>query len=352
MERKPSRHEDTLSARIYRLLLLAYPRAFREEYATEMLLTFRAAFYEAACCQGSLGVLCLWGDIVRDLVKTVCIEHASAWRRRVRPNVALSGHAQPALLPPFTLEVAQRTDIGRKRAHNEDHLLTAVPGDDPLLRTRGALFVVADGMGGQGNGAVASELAAQTTRAYYYQDHQRDIPAALIYSIQQANAAVCDANTRKQLQEAGGLDMGTTCVAAVLHEQTLYVANVGDSRVYVLHEGRLRQVTRDHSLVAKLVERGELSAAEGRAHPQRALIYRALGSTAVEPDIFIEPMHEGDTFILCSDGLHSVVEDEEMRTIVERYSPEESAQLLIARANTEGGPDNVTAIVVHVSSPS
>jgi protein phosphatase len=107
-------------------------------------------------------------------------------------------------------------------------------------------------------------------------------------------------------------------------------------------------------LVAQLVERGELTPAEARAHPRRNLIYRALGFSATDAaaDLFIEPIQEGDTLILCTDGLCGVVEDEELRAIVERYSPEESVRHLIPLANARGGPDNITAIVVRVSAPS
>ena len=144
--------------------------------------------------------------------------------------------------------------------------------------------------------------------------------------------------------------MGATCVAAVLHEQMLHVANVGDSRVYVLHDGQLRQVTKDHSVAAQLVERGEISPAEARTHEQRSRLYRALGEAVVDVDLFTEPVQEGDTLILCTDGLWGTLEDEELRAIVEEHGPEESVQQLIARANEAGGPDNVTAIVVQVSA--
>ena len=127
-------------------------------------------------------------------------------------------------------------------------------------------------------------------------------------------------------------------------------ANVGDSRVYVLHDGELRQVTRDHSLVAQLVEQGEITPAEARTHEKRNQIYRSLGLPEVEVDIFTESVQEGDTIILCTDGLCGVVEEENLRSIVEHYDPEESAQHLIARANEAGGPDNATAIVVRVSA--
>jgi protein phosphatase len=335
----------SLSEHVYRLLLRAYPRPFREEYTSEMLLAFRDAHRDASAERGLAGVLGLWGDVFADFVKSVCVEYARRWLPR-------SARGGLAMAVPFTLRVAQRTDVGRARARNEDNLLSHVPDDMRLMRTRGALFVVADGTGARGD--VASELVVQQVRDRYYQNSQDDLPTALRDAVEQAGAALRHANEAERRREAAGPELGAACVAAVLHERSLYVANVGDSRAYVLRAGQLQQVTRDHSLVAQLVERGELTPAEARAHPRRNLIYRALGFSATDAaaDLFIEPIQEGDTLILCTDGLCGVVEDEELRAIVERYSPEESVRHLIPLANARGGPDNITAIVVRVSAPS
>jgi len=218
------------------------------------------------------------------------------------------------------------------------------------LRAKGALFVVSDGMGGHARGDVASELAVRMVKDSYYQDRQDDIPTALREAIERANRAIVRENEAEKARGGSDFHMGATCVAAVLREQTLYSANVGDSRVYVLHEGQLRQITRDHSMVARMVARGEITPTEARAHEQRNILYRALGQPEVEIDLYTEPVAEGDTLILCTDGLSGVLGDDEVRAIVERYGPEESVERLIARANEEGGPDNVTAIVVRVSA--
>lgn len=345
MEHLPESHSSAFSERLYRLLLLAYPRAFREEYASEMLLVFRDAYRDALCQEGAPGMLRLWGNFLYDFVKTVCIEHAKNWQKHGGHDFALAGKEQLIMTFPFTLNVAQRTDIGRIRANNEDNLISVVPQDNQLLQEKGALFVVSDGMGGHERGEVASELTIQKVKEYYYQDRQDDIPTALQEAIKQANAAIYRASSG-----SGASSMGATCVAAVLHDQMLYAANVGDSRVYVLREGQLRQVTRDHSLVAQLVENGEITPAQARTHEKRNVIYRSLGQPEVEIDLFSEPVQEGDTLILCTDGLCNVLEDEELRTIVEQHGPEESVQQLIACANEAGGPDNVTAIVVRVSA--
>jgi protein phosphatase len=246
---------------------------------------------------------------------------------------------------PFTLNIAHLTDIGRTRPSNEDNYLVVMPQNEWVLQSKGALFVVSDGLGGHSKGEIASQLAVQTASETYYQDGDNDIPTALKNALAQANEIIHLANEEQQAH------MGATCVAAVLHGHTLYAASVGDSRVYVLHDGELRQITRDHSLVAQMVERGELTAEEARTHEHRHIIYRALGSHAeVEIDLFTEPVAEGDILILCTDGLSSVVPDEDLQAIVLQYPPDDSVERLIARANAAGGPDNVTAIVVRVSA--
>jgi serine/threonine protein phosphatase PrpC len=349
MMQAPSRPEGALSERVYRLLLRAYPRGFRQEYAAEMLLFFRDSYRERAR-QGPLGLLRLWGDLATDVVKTVCMQWIQAWAQRGSPDFALAGKDQVAMTLPFTLRVAQQTDIGRTRDNNEDQLLSFVPNDEQLLQEKGALFVVSDGLGGHERGEVASELTVQKVREFYYHDLQSDIPTALRQAIKEANAVIQQANEVERAKSGEAFSMGATCVAAVLHDQMLYAANVGDSRVYVLHDGHLRQVTRDHSVAAQLVERGEITPAEARTHEQRSRLYRALGEVVVDVDLFSEPVQEGDTLLLCTDGLWGMLEDEELRAIIEEHGPEESVQHLIARANEAGGPDNVTAIVVQVSA--
>jgi protein phosphatase len=316
-----------------------------------MGLVFRDAYETAVRRRGTWGVLRLWRDVVGDFLASVCIQRMRSWTSGGEHDLALAGKEQLAMALQFTLDVAQRTDIGRTRASNEDNLISVVPEDQRLLQARGALFVVSDGMGGHSRGDVASELAIQTVKESYYQNLHGDIPTALKEAIERANAAIYQENAAVEARgAASGPGMGATCVAAVLHEQMLYAANVGDSRVYVLHAGQLRQVTRDHSVVARMVERGELSADEARTHEKRNVIYRALGDADVAVDLFNEPVEAGDTLILCTDGLCGVVPDADLRAVVERYDPEESVRQLIARANDAGGPDNVTAIVVRVSA--
>jgi serine/threonine protein phosphatase PrpC len=346
-----SGHQRTVSERLYQVFLLAYPRAFRAEYESEMLQVFSDAYGDARHQRGTLGVLCLWRDFVTDLVKSACVQQVESWMLRHEHTLVLSGKERLAMALQLTLDVGQRTDTGQIRPTNEDQLISVVPEDPRLMQEKGGLFVVADGLGGHNRGDVASALTIQTVKDSYYQDLPGNIPESLERAIKQANTAIYRANETERANGAGACNMGTTCVAAVLHNLMLYVANVGDSRVYILRDGRLRQVTHDHSVVARLVERGEISPAEARTHEQRNVLYRALGELDVEVDLFTETVQDGDTLVLCTDGLWSVLEEDELRAIVEQYDPQESVQRLIAQANAVGGPDNVTAIVVRVSAP-
>jgi protein phosphatase len=334
-----------ISEYLYRLMLHAYPRPFRDEYATQMLLVFRDVQADAS---GGWSLLRLWRDVTRDFVASLSVQWTRYWMSGIKNASLLVGKEQLVMALPFTLNVAQQTDTGLTRPSNEDNLIVVMPQNQQLLQSRGALFVVSDGLGGHSKGEIASQLAVQTVNETYYQDVEKDIPTALKDALTQANAIIYQAGDEQA--DAEDCPMGATCVAAVLHEHTLYAANVGDSRVYVVHGGQLRQITRDHSLVAQMIERGELTAEEARTHEQRNIIYRALGSHAeVEIDLFTEPAAEGDIIILCTDGLSSVVPEEDVQAIVEHYPPTESVERLIARANDAGGPDNVTAIVVRVS---
>ena len=258
MSLPPPRRRAGFFERLYRALLLAYPRAFREDYASEMLFVFRDASRETAQRRGMPGLLRLWGEILWDLVKTVPIQHVRTWTQRGEDHLAFAGKERFAMALSFKLEVAQRTDIGRTRESNEDSLLAFIPKDETVLDAKGALFVVSDGLGGHGRGEVASELAVQRIHDAYYQDARDDVLTVLREAVERANAAVYQAGEPERAQ-GEQLGMGATCVAAVLRGETLYAANVGDSRVYILHDGALRQITRDHSLVAQMVERGEIS---------------------------------------------------------------------------------------------
>jgi serine/threonine protein phosphatase PrpC len=243
------------------------------------------------------------------------------------------------------LTVAQRTDVGLKRQHNEDNVAYIIPKDQEILAKKGALFIVADGMGGHAAGEVASEIAVSTVSTFYYQE-DCEAPESLISAIKYTNTAIFQ-KAMEQVEHSG---MGTTCVAAALLGEIAYIANVGDSRAYLVRKGQVRQISQDHSWVAEQVRAGAMSEDEARSHDMRNMITRSLGSLPdVEVDIFMEMVEEGDTLVMCSDGLCGMISDNEILTIVEKYSPQESVFRLIERANAYGGNDNITALVVRIS---
>ncbi|HLX56812.1 MAG TPA: Stp1/IreP family PP2C-type Ser/Thr phosphatase [Ktedonobacteraceae bacterium] len=243
------------------------------------------------------------------------------------------------------LDPAQLTDVGRKREHNEDNMAYVIPKDPQVMAMKGALFIVADGMGGHAAGEVASEIAVDTVSNAYYMDDNEDITTPLLQAIKRANLAIHQRAAENMLRSG----MGTTCVAAVLRGNMAYIANVGDSRAYMVRGSQVRQITQDHSWVAEQVRAGLLTEEQARTHAQRNVITRCLGTQPdVDVDVFLEPLQENDCLILCTDGLSGLLSDEDLTRIVEQSVPQESVYHLVERANENGGPDNITAIVVRV----
>ncbi len=243
------------------------------------------------------------------------------------------------------LEIAELTDVGRRRDSNEDSMTRMVPRDPKLMERKGAIFVVADGMGGHAAGEVASEIAVETIREEYYEATSDEVMEILAQCIKQANQVIYD----RAIEQAARAGMGTTCVAVVVRGALAYIANVGDSRVYLIRDGQIRQLTHDHSWVAEQVRAGMLTDEQARTHAHRNVITRALGTQPeVEADLFVEPLQDSDALLLCSDGLSGPVSDEEMNRIVSSSTPQEAVRGLISQANEQGGPDNITAVLVHV----
>ena len=238
-------------------------------------------------------------------------------------------HAKGAL-PSY----GSRTDVGLVREHNEDSLAVNPP-----------LYAVADGMGGHAAGEVASEIAIQALVA-----NAPDTPDGdnLARAVVAANHAII----RAVHEGIGRKGMGTTMTAAMLSGKRLVIAQVGDSRAYLLHEGSLQRITRDHSLMADLIDSGQITPEEAKTHPQRSVITRALGSDpSTLPDIYEMNVSAGDRLLLCSDGLSGMVDDPLLESILARVKdPQRCAAALVNEAITAGGHDNVTAIVVDAPS--
>ena len=234
--------------------------------------------------------------------------------------------------PLSRLEIGTATSIGRMRSNNEDAYLVANP-----------LFAVADGMGGHEAGEIASTLAVDTLRAAKADLTKADNLRALVV---QANITVLDAPTKG----IGRLGMGTTLTAAVIDNDRLLIAQVGDSRAYLLHDDQLRRLTKDHSYVQELLNSGEITEAESRDHPRRGVITRVLGfESHTQPDLYELRLAEGDRVLLCSDGLHGMLEDKAIQKVLQdERTAQQCADALVRAANKAGGADNTTVIVIDV----
>lgn len=233
------------------------------------------------------------------------------------------------------------TDIGRKRKLNQDYVYTS----EKPIGSLPNLFIVADGMGGHNAGDYASKVTVETMVREITSSADCEPGRVLNYAIEKANSIIREyASAETDL--AG---MGTTVVAAVCEGKTLQVANVGDSRLYVVNEKEIRQITRDHSLVAEMVRMGGLGTEEARNHPDKNIITRAVGaSDTVEPDFFTVTLSEEDIILMCSDGLTNMLEDEEIRMILSGARDiVEKAQELVKAANENGGRDNITVILIE-----
>lgn len=232
------------------------------------------------------------------------------------------------------------TDIGKRRSSNQDFVYASVQQVGNLPN----LLIVADGMGGHNAGDLASRYTVESMVEYIEKaDEKRPIPL-LSMAIHYANDLVMEkARTDRALE-----GMGTTVVAATIEDGYLYVANVGDSRLYLIDQ-QIEQITRDHSLVEEMIRIGELQRQDARSHPDRNVITRAIGvNSPVKIDFFDMKLEKGDRILLCSDGLTTMVDDDEILHIVKKCtSPKEAAQRLVTEANKNGGKDNISVVLAE-----
>lgn len=243
--------------------------------------------------------------------------------------------------------VAFLSDTGRVRSLNEDNLRVERPTQPEIASKWGDLYVVADGMGGHESGEVASEIAIETISESYYRINGPSADAALKKAIEQANSEIF-----RRAQEEDRQGMGTTVVAAVRIDRMLYIAHVGDSRMYLIRDGQIKPLTQDHSMVQEQVAAGILTPEEAEKHPYRNVISRAVGtSPAVEVEVSQSSpleLRDGDVVLLCSDGLTEHVKPPTIRQIVANRAAESAAAALIQAANNGGGSDNISVIVLRV----
>ncbi len=237
------------------------------------------------------------------------------------------------------LRHSARTDVGRTRDHNEDNFGV---GEGADIETLGYLFVVCDGMGGHAAGEVASSIGVERIISSYYETPGEDRSMILEQAFERANLWIHD---------EGRGSMGTTGVAALIYHDLLYVANVGDSRAYLLRDGELHQVSRDHSLVSDQVAAGLITPEQARSIHYRNVITRALGyQPEVNVDVFRWQLHVGDIIALSSDGLHGLIEDAELAEILSAQPIAAAVDTLIQLANERGGTDNITVVLVAVDA--
>lgn len=236
------------------------------------------------------------------------------------------------------------TDRGRVRDHNEDFIVCQEPDNVEEEDSRGWVYIVADGVGGADAGEVASEYASGQTLAHYLEATDTHYGRRMVEAMQAANTDL----RRLVATRNDGKRMATTMVATVVSDGHAYVANVGDSRAYHWRNKDLTQVTKDQSLVAKLVEEGAITEEEAANHPHRNVILFSIGSeTTPQIDLYELSLAIGDKIFLCSDGLTRHVSDEEICTILEKQDLESAADQLIQLANDRGGQDNISVAIIN-----
>jgi PPM family protein phosphatase len=248
------------------------------------------------------------------------------------------------------IELANLTDVGCQRERNEDSLAYWEPQDDAEFHKKGRLLIVADGMGGYEGGQQASHIAAKTVSNVYQHSNGTDPQTALLHGLEAAHREILDYAAR----HPNLTGMGTTCTAASIVDSRLYFSHIGDSRLYLVRNGTVSRLTRDHSYVGRLVETGFLRPEDAENHPQRHILTAALGvGTELEPDspAAALELRGGDVLILCTDGLWGLVSDQELHQVAS-FHPRKACRELVDLAKSRGGPDNITVQVIRISSTS
>jgi serine/threonine protein phosphatase PrpC len=246
------------------------------------------------------------------------------------------------------VEVSGQSDIGCQRENNEDSFGYWEPEDDEQFLRKGRLAIVADGMGGYEGGQEASHLAVETVSSFYRDRDGNDPQQALNDALQVAHDRVREHGFAHPKLRG----MGTTCTAIAVVGNALHYAHVGDSRLYLVRNGQITQITRDHSYVGRLVESGVISREEAERHPQRNILTAALGTSAdliMDAPGHPEILQSLDVLVVCSDGLWGQVQDSEILQAVAHQSPEAAGRELIELARERGGPDNITLQILRVS---
>ncbi len=245
----------------------------------------------------------------------------------------------------YTLTFGSATDTGLVRSENQDRCGVFEIGKSSKSR-QSHLMIVADGMGGHFGGSIAAETAVTTVK-----DHLRSFRGDPRIALSEALKAAHERLVTQIAENPQLGDMGTTLSIVVYDKGKVYLAHIGDSRIYHANRNSIKQLSRDHSLANELLKSGAINSEQAANHPERNILMRALcGSTFMEPDIYEpQPVEKGDVFLVCSDGLWNMVSDDEIHQVIVQHEPQDAVDLLIVRANENGGSDNITAVIMKIS---
>ena len=240
------------------------------------------------------------------------------------------------------LRIAGKTDVGKKRTANEDRFFVAKLSEDT------AYAVVCDGMGGEKGGHIASSCAVERIRKAMENGYQEDFGENSVKNLMLSSISAANAQVFSMAEKDDSLQgMGTTVVLVLVRKSVIHIAYAGDSRAYLVDEAGVRQLTRDHSMVQMMVDRGEISAEESQYHPEKHYITRALGvSSMLDVDYLEEEMPDKGAVLLCSDGLSNYLDQEDLHQLVWNNDAVLASEQLIGQANAMGGADNITAVLI------
>ena len=246
------------------------------------------------------------------------------------------------------VELASLTDVGCQRENNEDSYGYWEAANDTDFAASGRLAIVADGMGGHEGGQIASRLAVEAFAKAYAGASDSDPQKRLLTALTVAHRRI----QQRAKQDPQLSSMGTTCTAVALIDSRLYFVHVGDSRLYLLREGKLQILSRDHTLIARLLEKGLVRPDQAQDHPQKHVLTSALGVSDDEIEIDAPPepllLHKGDVLMICTDGLWGQMESGEIKQALASESPDAACRFLVHLAKERGGPDNITLQVLRI----
>lgn len=269
------------------------------------------------------------------------------WKKNKNKKQQVPEDTQPEVPDTSTIKVVVKTDLGNVRTNNEDAGTFVKIADENVIREKGYLLFVADGMGGHNAGEVASKIALETiSDEYFKKDSHADKEKALSNAFVTANKKIYELAQANQSYKG----MGTTCTVVVVAGQNIYFAHAGDSRAYIFKNETITQITEDHTYVQQLVKNGDITEAEAIVHPQRNVLINAMGTKPtlrVDTGKAILTFEKNDRLLLCSDGLYDYLSDEELAAALFKNPLQEIADYLIAEAKRRGGKDNITVVLAE-----